>query len=447
MDFFIPDYVRTIINRLEAGNFEAFIVGGSVRDMLLGKQPADYDIATNARPEEVEKIFKDFKTIDLGKKYGTIIVAQKNGNVEVTSYRMEAEYLDGRRPSKVIFAKRIEDDLSRRDFTINSMAYSEKQGLIDPFKGALDLKKRIVRTVGNPRERFEEDHLRILRGVRFACKLGFKIEDSTYQASKEMSHLLSYISAERIRDELFRILLSPKPSHGLRLMKDIGILDVILPELKDAVGFDQHNPYHDKDVFEHTLCVVDGVRDKLELRLAALFHDIGKPRTFSIDEEGVGHFYQHEKLSVEITRKILSRLRCSNDLIRNVSLLIGDHMSKDKGMKDKGLKRMLRRVGEDGIFDLLELQRVDRMCTRPDADVGIFDKRERDVRRILDNKEAYDKKQLAINGRDIINLGYEEGKILGEILDYLMDRVLEDPSLNEREKLIGLVKEKFKIND
>ena len=217
--------------------------------MLLGKQPADYDIATNARPEEVEMIFNDFKTIDLGKKYGTIIVAQNNGNVEVTSYRMEAEYLDGRRPSKVIFAKRIEDDLSRRDFTINSMAYSEKQGLIDPFKGALDLKKRIVRTVGNPRERFEEDHLRILRGVRFACKLGFKIEDSTYQASKEMSHLLSYISAERIRDELFRILLSPKPSHGLRLMKDIGILDVILPELKDAVGFDQHNPYHDKDVF------------------------------------------------------------------------------------------------------------------------------------------------------------------------------------------------------
>ena len=327
------------------------------------------------------------------------------------------------------------------------MAYSEKQGLIDPFKGALDLKKRIVRTVGNPRERFEEDHLRILRGVRFACKLGFKIEDSTYQASKEMSHLLSYISAERIRDELFRILLSPKPSHGLRLMKDIGILDVILPELKDAVGFDQHNPYHDKDVFEHTLCVVDGVRDKLELRLAALFHDIGKPRTFSIYEEGVGHFYQHEKVSVDMTRKILARLRCSNDLIRNVSLLIGDHMSKDKGMKDKGLKRMLRRVGEEGIFDLLELQRVDRMCTRPDAEVGIFDKRERDVRRILDNKEAYDKKQLAINGRDIINLGYEEGKILGEILDYLMDRVLEDPSLNEREKLIGLVKEKFKIND
>lgn len=443
MKFHIPDYVKMVLNRLEEYGFEAFIVGGSVRDLILGKNPNDYDITTNARPEKIEEIFKAFKTISIGKEFGTIVVVQKEGNVEVTSYRIEGAYLDGRRPSEVQFSNNIEEDLSRRDFTINSMAYNEKQGLVDPFNGRIDLEKGTIKTVGNPRERFREDHLRILRGVRFATQLSFKIEDSVYTASKAMSHLLSNISIERIREELFKILLSSKPSYGIRLMSDLGILDIILPELKATVGFKQHNPHHDKDVFDHTLCVLDGVSDGLAIRLAALFHDIGKPNTFTIDEEGVGHFYDHDKVGVKITKDILTRLKCANHLIKDVLLLIGDHMTKSKDMKDKGLKRLISRVGEERIFHLIELQKSDRMCTNRFADVNLFEDRINDITRILDNKQAYEKKHLEIDGYDIINLGYGQGKIVGDILDYLMEKVLSNPELNEKEKLIEIVKNKF----
>ena len=443
MKFHIPDYVKMVLDGLEEYGFEAFVVGGSVRDLILGKNPNDYDITTNARPEKIEEIFKNFKTISIGKEFGTIVVVQKEGNVEVTSYRIEGEYLDGRRPSEVQFSNNIEEDLSRRDFTINSMAYNEKQGLIDPFNGGSDLKKRIIKTVGDPRERFREDHLRILRGVRFATQLGFKMEDEVYTASKAMSHLLSHISAERIREELFKILLSSKPSYGIRLMNDLGILNIILPELKATVGFEQHNPYHDKDVFDHTLCVLDGVSDVLEIRLAALFHDIGKPNTFTIDEKGIGHFYDHDKIGVKITKDILTRLKCSNNLIKDVLLLIGDHMTKSKDMKDKGLKKLISRVGEERIFHLIELQKSDRMCTNRFADGDLFEVRIKDIIRILDNKQAYEKNHLEIDGYDIINLGYDRGKIVGDILDYLMEKVLSNPELNEKEKLIELVKNKF----
>lgn len=447
MKFDIPEYVNMVLNRLEEYGYEAFVVGGSVRDLLLARDPSDYDIATNAEPEEIEYIFRDLKTIAVGKEFGTIIVVQEQGLIEVTTYRVEGDYLDGRRPSHVIFSSKIEDDLSRRDFTINSIAYNEKVGLIDPFNGGLDLEKGLIRTVGTPEERFKEDHLRILRGVRFASQLGFNLEEDTYMACKAMSHLLSIISVERIREELFKILLSFKPSYGIGLMNDLGILDIILPELKATVGFEQNNPHHDKDVFNHTLCVVDGVSDKLEIRLAALFHDIGKPSTFTVDEEGIGHFYGHEEVSVEMTRDILTRLRCSNELIKSVSLLIGDHMTKSRDMKDKGLKRLITRVGEKRIFHLLELQKIDRMCTNSLADISFFEEKKEDVIRILESHQAYEKKQLEIDGYDIINLGYKQGKILGDILDYLMERVLDDPTLNHKEKLIELVKNKYKLND
>lgn len=444
MEFNIPDYVNKILNRLENAGYESYIVGGSVRDLLLGKVPHDYDVTTNAKPDEILEIFRDFKTISVGKEFGTIIVVQNEGNIEVTTYRIEGKYLDGRRPSEVKFSNKIEEDLSRRDFTINSMAYNKLQGLIDPFNGKQDLDLGTIRTVGNTKERFSEDHLRILRGVRFATQLGFKMDDKIYKVSKEMSHLLSNISAERIREELFKILLSKKPSYGIRLMNELGILDTILPELKPTVGFEQQNPYHDKNVFDHTLCVVDGVSEIIELRLAALFHDIGKPHTFTIDEKGIGHFYHHDKLGVRLTKEILTRLKCPNDLIKDVLLLIGDHMTKSRDMKDKGLKRLISRVGEDRIFHLMELQKVDRMCTNPSADVDFFEDRIIDITRILDNHEAYEKNHLAIDGYDIINLGYNQGKNIGEILDFLMEKVLSNPELNNKEKLIKLVKNKYK---
>lgn len=447
MTFNIPDYVNIILNRLNDNGFEAYIVGGSVRDLILGKVPHDYDVTSNAKPDEIQEIFKSFKTISIGKEFGTIIVVQNEGNIEVTTYRIEGKYLDGRRPSEVKFSNKIEEDLSRRDFTINSMAYNKLQGLIDPFNGKQDLDLKTIKTVGNPKERFAEDHLRILRGVRFAAQLGFKIDEKTFKASKDMSKLLSNISTERIREELFKILLSKKPSYGIRLMNELGILDTILPELTATIGFEQQNPHHDKNVFDHTLCVIDGVSDVLEIRLAALFHDIGKPHTFTKDEKGIGHFYEHDKVGIDITKNVLTRLKCSNDLIKGVLLLIGDHMTKSKNMKDKGLKRLISRVGEERIFKLIELQKADRMCTNSWADVDFFEDRIIDINRILDNHEAYEKNQLAIDGYDIINLGYGQGKIVGNILDYLMEKVISNPELNTKEKLIELVNNKYKLKD
>ncbi len=444
MNLYIPDYVNKILNRLENFGFEAYIVGGSVRDLLLGKSPHDYDVTTNAKPDAIQELFHDLKAISIGKKYGTIVLVQEEGNIEVTTYRIEGEYLDGRRPSGVIFSNKIKKDLSRRDFTINAMAYNHHQGLLDPFDGQIDLDNNIIRTVGDPYKRFSEDYLRILRGVRFASQLGFILDDQAYIVSRKLSHLLSNISGERIKEELFKILLSKKPSYGIRLMNDLNILDTILPELKATVAFNQHNLNHDKDIFEHTLCVVDGVSDVLEIRLAALFHDIGKPLTFTMDDKGIGHFYKHEKISVDIAKDILTRLKCSNDLIKDVTLLIDSHMNKGREMKTQGIKKLISRVGENRIYQLIELQMVDRKCTTEIADVDYLVNRKQEIQAILERKEPIEKKQLAIDGNDILNLGYGQGEIIGEILNYLMEKVLNTPELNTKEKLIKLVKDKYK---
>lgn len=443
MEFCIPDYVDNVLNRLNKFGYEAFIVGGSVRDLILGKEPADFDITTNAKPDEIEEIFREYKTLLIGKEYGTVVIVQDEGNIEVTTYRLEAEYIDGRKPSKVYFSNDIQEDLSRRDFTINAMAYNKTDGLIDLFNGRADLENKIVRTVGNPIERFKEDHLRILRAIRFATQLGFYIEENTYDSCGKLSKSLKNISIERIREELFKILLSERPSYGIRLINELDILKIIIPELVDTVGFDQHNPHHERDVFEHILCVVDNTPPILEIRLAALFHDIGKPHTFTIDEKGIGHFYGHDKVGVEIAEDILTRLRCSNEMIKNVTNLIREHMTHHANLKDKGLKRLIGRVGKDNIFNLIELQKADKICSNIGVDIGFLFERERQIKRILDNNEAYEKKQLEISGYDIINLGYKQGKLIGEILDYLMERVIEEPSLNHRDRLIDIVLKKF----
>jgi len=440
MDYIIPSYVMKIIEKLEKAGYEAFLVGGSLRDIVLNKEPSDYDLTTNAKPDEMIQIFHDYTTILTGKKFGTVTVVTKKGHIEITTYRIEDEYVEGRRPSKVYFTNDLKEDLSRRDFTMNAMAYNEKIGLVDPFNGRKDLSNKLIKTVGNPGERFEEDHLRILRAVRFASQLNFTIETKTYNACKNLSQSLEKISAERIRDELFKILLSRKPSYGIGLMKELSILDIILPELVSTIGFDQKNPHHNKDIYNHTLCVIDNTHPILEVRLAALFHDIGKPHTFSIDEEGIGHFYGHEKLGRKITKKILNRLHCSNELIKNTSNLVNEHMTHHSDMKTKGLKRLICRVGEDNIFNLLDLQKADKTCSKPNRNIEFLYEREKQVQNILESKEAYEKKQLDISGYDIINLGFKEGQIIGRILDDLMERVLDNPELNEKAKLIDMVK-------
>lgn len=441
MTFNIPDYVNRIINGLEDAGYKAYMVGGSVRDMLMGRKPHDYDINTDALPEKIEEVFKEYKTLEVGKKFGTIVVVQDEGIIEVTTFRSDGEYIDGRRPEEVYFSRDLKDDLSRRDFTINAMAYNKNTGIVDYFDGMGYLKNKLIKTVGNPQDRFKEDYLRMMRVIRFATELEFFIEDDTYNSCKLYGKYLSDISIERVRDEFFKILLSKHPSYGIRLLKDTSILDVILPEIVKSIGFNQHNPNHDKDIFEHTLTVLDNTSPILHLRLAALFHDIGKPYTFTKDEDGIGHFYGHDKLGANMAREILTRWKSPNELIDKVSILVDKHMTQHDNFKEKGLKRLIAKVGEKEIFTLVELQKADMMGSREDYDMEYLIERENRIKDIINSKEAYEKKQLAIDGKDMIELGYKQGKIIGETLDYLLELVLEDPGLNNKEALIKIAKD------
>lgn len=441
--FNIPKYVKNIIEKLESNGYEAYIVGGSVRDMLLNKNPKDYDIATEALPDIVENIFFDFKTIDIGKKFGTIIVSQKEGDVEITTFRKEGRYTDGRKPEWVSYSKNIIDDLSRRDFTINSMAYNSRTSIIDPYNGRKDLKNKIIKTVGDPMERFAEDYLRILRAVRFSTQLDFLIEDKTFNAGRKYSREILNISMERIREEFFKILLSETPSEGIRLLEKIGILNIILPEVTSTIGFEQKNPHHELDLYNHILCVLDNTPSIIQVRLGALFHDIGKVSTLTIDEEGIGHFYGHDKVGAEITKEILERFKCSNELIHKVNILVREHMNHHGNFKEKALKRLIRRVGKDEVFNLLALQKADIKCSNKESTINHIIYRENNILEILEHKEAYEVNQIDINGSDLIQLGFQEGKLIGEILEYLLEKVMEYPDINSKEKLKTIALEKF----
>ena len=442
MKLYIPDSIGEIINRLNEHGYEGYIVGGSVRDLVLGKAPKDYDITTSAKPDDIERVFQDKKTFDVGRHFGTIVVVTEEGNVEVTTYRTDGEYEDGRRPKEVYYTPDIIEDLSRRDFTINAMAYNEN-GLLDPFSGMKDLRKKYIRTVGDPYKRFEEDYLRILRAVRFATQLGFQIDNKTKDACKKYAININRISYERIREEVFKILLSKTPSVGFRLMDELSILEVIFPELARTINFDQRNPHHNRNLFDHTLCVVDNTPPVLTVRMSALLHDIGKPTAFSIDEEGIGHYYNHDKIGAERSRNMLNRLKCSKEFIDEVTLFVREHMFYE-GMKEKGIKRMLRRVGQDKIFDLMELKKADMKC-KNNKDESLIDDQIDEVRKILDSSEPFKKEHLAVDGHDIIRLGYKRGVLIGEILDYLLERVVNNPKINNKEDLIEITKEKYKI--
>lgn len=427
---------------IEDRGYEVFLVGGSVRDLLMGNIPNDYDLTTNARPEEIEKIFKEYRTIDVGKKYGTIIVLYKDQEVEITTYRKDSAYKDGRRPESVSFSKTLKEDLDRRDFTVNAIAYNPKKGIVDYHGGREDIENKAIRAVGNPELRFREDHLRIMRAIRFSGQLDFQIEEKTYVACKKYKDELGKISWERIRDEIFKILLADKPSISIRIMEELEILELVLVELVDCIDFDQRNPYHEKDVYNHILCVVDEVPKKIELRLAALFHDISKPESFFLDEEGIGRFYGHDKISAKTSRRVLARWNSPRSLIVKVASLVENHMGQEDELTDRALRRLIYRVGEDNILDLIELQKADKRCTYKGRDISSLDSRKERVLELL-GEDIYEKNKLDINGYDIIKLGYPQGQIIGQILDYLMDRVLEDPELNKKDFLIDLIEKKF----
>lgn len=430
-----------IIDILYAHGYEGYIVGGCVRDLLLGKTPQDWDITTNARPEEIKSIFA--KTADTGLKYGTVTVLLGGRGYEVTTYRVDGIYKDARRPEEVRFSASLKADLSRRDFTVNAMAYNREDGLIDCFGGEADLKNKTLRTVGDPGERFAEDALRMLRAVRFSCVYDLAIGEETLGAIRKNSAALSLISRERCREELNKILLSSRPGAGVDLLQEAGLLIHLVPEAALMVGFVQNSPHHHLDVFGHTLLVLDGVAAKLTLRLAALFHDIGKPAVYTEDEQGHGHFYNHHVIGAQITRLALTRLKYDRDTIERVCTLVREHMSRFHFLRDKSTKRFINRVGADNLDDLFALQEADIRGSRPPYEFERLDTLRNEVARILEQEEPLTLKDLAVNGHDLKRCGIEPGEEMGRILNALLERVLEDPGLNTRKKLLKMVKEKI----
>ena len=426
-----------IINIIEDSGYEAYIVGGSLRDSLLGMQPKDLDIASSASPTEIKRIFNSYKTIDTGIDFGTVTLIYNDKPVEITTFRSESVYLDSRRPDSVSFEKNVDEDLKRRDFTINAMAYNQSKKLVDLFSGEEDLNNKLIRCVGSPDERFSEDALRMLRAVRFACVLNFDIEKKTFEAIKHNASRIEHISKERIQAELNKILMSSKPSRGIRLLLDSKLLDYVLPEISRLSGFNQLNPFHHLELLEHTLCVLDKVEPRLQLRLAALFHDSGKIDTVTLDENGIGHFYGHDSVSEDIAKSVLKRLRYSNEIIEMTSQLVRYHMIQANVIGKKGIQKLLRIFGENNIFELADLHFADSSCTTMEVKEDLFRVK---IRQVLDENIPFSVKDLDIDGYDLMKIG-AKGKQIGDILNELLELVSEDASKNNKNQLMLYAKE------
>lgn len=444
----IPICASYILDKLNDNNYEAYIVGGAVRNSLLKIPVKDWDITTNAKAEEVMKIFKSLnkQVIETGLKHGTVTVMSDNIPIEVTTFRIDGEYSDGRHPDKVTFTSNLKEDLSRRDFTINALAYNNKDGLIDCFGGTQDLQNKIIRAVGNPSKRFNEDGLRMLRAVRFSAQLGFDIEEETRLAIENNHILIKKISKERVQEEINKILISDNSEYIFKL-HEYGLLQDIIPELADCFQCPQDNPYHIYNVGEHIIKSLKHIDKVLHLKLAMLFHDIGKPLCKTSDENGVGHFYGHGELSKVMVVNILKELRYDNNTISKVSDLVFYHDGEIADTK-KSVKKWLNKVGEDIFRDLLKVKEADIMAQNP----IFYDKRHDKLQRVnlvledvINSKECFDKKTLALDGNDLIQLGFKQGKAIGIIIDKLVELVLDNPELNSKEGLLGMVKENVNI--
>lgn len=443
MNIFVPKEVNFIINTFYKNNYEAYMVGGCVRDSILGITPKDYDLTTSAKPETTVLLFN--KTIPTGLKHGTVTVLINNNPYEVTTFRTDGSYLDNRRPSSVNFVTDIKDDLSRRDFTINALAYNEIAGLIDYFNGVTDIENNLIRCVGDADKRFKEDALRMLRAIRFSCQLSFDIEISTLKAIKKNYLLISNISKERIRDELCKILISPNASKGIKLLQETNLLEVILPDINSLVGFSPKCSNHNRNVFSHTLKVIDNTNDNLILRLSALFHDVGKINTLTPLNNGSFYGFPGHCLEGSImAKKILSDLRFDNNTIEIVCKLIEHHLvlNVDTMPTKYEVKKLLNSVGNDNMNLLFALQRADiKSLNNPDPFLKKVSYTEDLSNEIINNKEPLIIKDLDITGKDLINtLEIKPGKLIGETLNYLLEKVLENPHLNLKESLLNLAK-------
>ena len=432
----IPENVKNIIGVLESHGFEAYAVGGCVRDTLLLRVPGDWDITTSAKPEEVKQLFSH--TIDTGIEHGTVTVMMNHIGYEVTTYRIDGEYEDARHPKEVTFTSNLVEDLKRRDFTINAMAYNERCGLVDEFDGIGDLEKGVIRCVGDPMERFSEDALRMLRAVRFAAQLGFSIEDNTKEAICKLAPTIAKVSVERIAVELVKILTSNHPEK-LKTAYELGLTKVFMPEFDVAMETEQHNIHHMYTVGEHTLVALQNVRPEKDIRLVMLLHDIAKPIVKTTDEEGQDHFRGHTQGGADMAKTILRRLKFDNATIDLVSKMVKHH--DDRPEKPNAVRRMFSAIGFENVPMLLEMKRADLLgqsTYQRDSKMALVDYYEGLYKECLENQTCLAKKDLAINGSDLIAMGMKQGKDIGVVIDQLFDAVIEDPSINDREKLTEL---------
>ena len=431
---FLPPNIQNCIDLLEAAGFSAYAVGGCVRDACLGLQPHDYDLCTGALPAQTEAVFRDFRLVLAGEKHGTVTVITEDGPVEITTFRTEGGYRDNRHPDWVKFVPDIEGDLARRDFTVNAMAYSPTRGFADPFGGREDLRNHVLRAVGDPEARFREDSLRILRGVRFAARFGLTPEEHTMQAMLSQAGLMENLARERVFEELCKLLLVAKAEDITRFAP---ILAAVIPELAPMIGFDQRSPHHAYDLITHTAHVVEGVPPTLPLRWAALLHDTGKVKTFTLDATGRGHFYGHAKDSAAIADDILRRLKAPTALREEVVPLIGRHMTRLQPDR-KLLRRQVSKYGFPMVEAQLALQQADMGSkgTVEDDGSAVF----AEVRQLLADLKAEDAclslKDLAVNGNDLMALGFQ-GRAIGACLNRLLELVVEERLPNKKEALLA----------
>ena len=440
----LPEKVNTIIQTLQEHGYEAYAVGGCVRDSLLGREPGDWDITTSASPEETKKLFA--RTVDTGIEHGTVTVLLGKEGFEVTTYRIDGKYEDSRHPTEVIFTRNLREDLLRRDFTINAMAYNDTEGIVDIFGGMDDLKRKIIRCVGNARERFGEDALRIMRGVRFAAQLGFSLEKETKEAMTELAPTLEKISAERIQTELVKLLVSDSPEL-IREAYHLGITAVILPEFDEMMRTGQETKYHRYDVGEHTVQAVCNVPPDKVLRLTMLLHDVAKPEMKTVDADGTAHFKGHDIRGEQKAKEILRRLKFDNDTIHKVTKLVRWHDYRMPAEK-KNVRKAMSKISAELFPMYLLVKRADILAHsmyRREEELENLSGLQKCYEEIVADHECVSLKQLAVTGTDLIGIGMKPGKQIGEVLNELLRIVLEYPEFNNKEHLIRFVQNRFDI--
>lgn len=437
----MPKNVDIAINLLQSAGFEAYAVGGCVRDSLLGKTPNDWDITTSAKPEDMKSVFADFHCIDTGIKHGTVTVVIDGEPLEITTFRLDGEYEDNRHPKSVTFTSNLGADLGRRDFTVNAMAYSKMTGTVDLFGGQNDLKNKIIRCVGDPDRRFNEDALRILRALRFASALDFEIEEKTAQSLLKNRALLGNISEERIAKELLKLVCG---KGAKRILTDFApVLFEILPELQPMYKNSHDNPHHCYDIYEHTLIAVESINPEPTLRFAMLLHDCGKPAVKKFDENGVAHFYGHQIISAEISAQILARLKVSNKFRDEILFLVSNHDRWELYENTEKMPRYLSKFGLDGVLNLLKVMRADVLAQSPEYRYRLdqIADAEETAKNLAAQKPCLSLSELQINGRTLMDIGIPQGRKLGAVLAQLLDEVIDGVTKNTQEALTTRARE------